>query len=89
MKNFTYEEINLMALYNTGNRERLIEVLTEMRSYLTWSEVELRDLTDSTLDKLAGMTDAEFDALELYPRFYLRRAYGRRKRQQMAVLYHP
>ena len=38
MKNFTYEEINLMALYNTGNRERLIEVLTEMRSYLTWSE---------------------------------------------------
>ena len=59
MKNFTYEEVNLMALYNTGNRERLIEVLTEMRSYLTWSEVELRDLTDSTLDKLAGMTDAE------------------------------
>ena len=69
MKNFTYEEINLMALYNTDNRERLIEVLTEMRSYLTWSEVELRDLTDSTLDKLAGMTDAEFDALELYPDF--------------------
>ena len=69
MKNFTYEEINLMALYNTGNRERLIEVLTEMRTYLTWSEVELRDLTDSTLDKLAGMTDAGFDALELYPDF--------------------
>ena len=62
MKNFTYEEINLMSLYNTGNRERLIEVLTEMCSYLTWSEAELRDLTDSTLDKLAGMTDAEFDA---------------------------
>ena len=69
MKNFTYEEINRMALYNTGNRERLIEVLTEMRSYLTWSEAELRDLTDSTLDKLTGMTDAEFDALELYPDF--------------------
>ena len=44
-------------------------MLTEMRSYLTWSEVELRDLTDSTLDKLAGMSDAEFDALELYPDF--------------------
>ena len=27
--NFSYEEINLMALYNTGSRERLIEVLTE------------------------------------------------------------
>ena len=69
MQNFTYEEINLMTLYNTGNRERLIEVLTEMRSYLTWSEAELRDLTDSALDKLADMTDAEFDALELYPDF--------------------
>lgn len=69
MTNFTYEEVNLMALYNTGSRERLIEVLTEMRTYLTLSETELRDLTDSTLDKLAGMTDTEFDALELYPDF--------------------
>lgn len=67
--NFSYEEINLMALYNTGNRERLIDVLTEMRTYLTWSEMELRDLTDGTLDKLAGMTDAEFNELELYPDF--------------------
>ena len=69
MKNFTYVEFILLSLYNTGSRERLIESLTEMRTYLTWSEVELRDLTDSTLDKLAGMTDAEFDALELYPDF--------------------
>ena len=67
--NFSYDEINLMALYNTGSRERLIEVLTEMKTYLTLSETELRDLTDGTLDKLIGMTDAEFDALELYPDF--------------------
>ena len=65
--NFSYEEINLMALYNAGSRERLIEVLSEMKTYLTLSETELRDLTDSTLDKLAGMTDAEFNELELYP----------------------
>ena len=63
------EELLQRAVVSFGNRERLIEVLTEMRSYLTWSEVELRDLTDSTLDKLAGMTNAEFDALELYPDF--------------------
>lgn len=67
--NFEYEELKLMALYNTGSRERLMESLTEMRIYLTLSEMELRDLTDSTLDKLAGMTDAEFEALELYPDF--------------------
>ena len=66
---FHLRRSHLMALYNTGSRERLIEVLTEMRTYLTLSETELRDLTDSTLDKLAGMTDAEFDALELYPDF--------------------
>ena len=30
MTNFTYEEVNLMSLYNSGSRERLIEVLTEM-----------------------------------------------------------
>ncbi len=67
--NFEYEELKLMALYNTGSRERLMESLTEMRTYLTLSEMELRDLTDSTLNKLAGMTDAEFEALELYPDF--------------------
>lgn len=67
--NFEYEELKLMALYNTSSRERLMESLTEMRTYLTLSEMELRDLTDSTLDKLAGMTDAEFEALELYPDF--------------------
>ena len=67
--NFSYDEINLMALYNTGSRERLIEVLTEMKTYRTLSETELRDLTNGTLDKLIGMTDAEFDALELYPDF--------------------
>lgn len=67
--NFEYEELKLMALYNTSSRERLMEILTEMRTYLTLSEMELRDLTDSTLDKLAGMTDAEFEALELYPDF--------------------
>ena len=60
--NFEYEELKL-------SRERLMESLTEMRTYLTLSEMELRDLTDSTLDKLAGMTDAEFEALELYPDF--------------------
>ena len=66
---FTYEEVTVMALDTTGSRDRLIEVLTEMRTYLTLSEVERKDLTDGTLDKLAGMTDAEFDALELYPDF--------------------
>ena len=32
-------------------------------------ETELLALTDSTLAKLRAMTDADFDALELYPDF--------------------
>ncbi len=39
-----------------------------MRSLRHWNCT--RTLSkDSTLDKLAGMTDAEFEALELYPDF--------------------
>ena len=34
MENFTFEEMNLMCIYNTGSRTGLMEVLTEMRGYL-------------------------------------------------------
>lgn len=69
MENFTYEEINLMCIYNPGSRTGLIEALTEMRGYLTPEETELRELTDSALMKLQAMSDAEFSQLELYPDF--------------------
>jgi hypothetical protein len=69
MENFTFEEMNLMCIYNTGSRTGLMEALTEMRGYLTPEETELRDLTDSALLKLRTMTDAEFAELELYPDF--------------------
>ena len=41
MNNFTFEEMNLMCIYNTGSRTGLIEALTEMRGYLTPEETEL------------------------------------------------
>ena len=69
MENFTFEEMNLMCIYNTGSRTGLMEALTEMRGYLTPEETELRDLNDSALLKLRTMTDAEFAELELYPDF--------------------
>ena len=67
--NFTFEEMNLMCIYNTGSRTGLIDSLTEMREHLEQDEVELSALTDSTLEKLQQMTNAEFEALELYPDF--------------------
>ena len=69
MNNFTFEEMNLMCIYNTGSRTGLIEALTEMCGYLTPEETELRELTDSALQKLQDMSDSEFAELELYPDF--------------------
>ena len=69
MENFTFEETNLLCIYNTGSRTGLIAALTEMRGELSPEEAELRELTDSALSKLRAMSDAEFVALELYPDF--------------------
>ena len=59
MGNFTFEETNLLCIYNTGSRTGLIEALTEMCG----------ELTDSALGKLQAMSDAEFAELELFPDF--------------------
>ena len=69
MRTFTFEETNLLCIYNTGSRTGLIEALIEMRGELSPEEKELRELTDSALSKLQAMTDEEFAQLELYPDF--------------------
>ena len=69
MNAMTFEETNLLCIYNPGSRLGAIEALTEMRRELSPDEIELLALTDSTLAKLRAMTDDDFDALELYPDF--------------------
>ena len=69
MNNFTFEETNLLCIYNTGSRTGLIDALMEMRAELSPEEAELRELTDNALGKLRAMSDAEFAELELYPDF--------------------
>ena len=69
MGNFTFEEMNLMCIYNTGSRTGLINSLREIRGELSPEETELRELTDGALGKLQTMTDDEFAELELYPDF--------------------
>ena len=69
MNNFTFEETNLLCIYNTGSRTGLIDALTEMRGELSPEEAELRELTDSAIAKLRRMSDAEYDALDLFPDF--------------------
>ena len=69
MNAFTNDEMNLMCIYNTGTREGVMDALVAMREYLEPEETELRDLTDSALDKLEHISDEEYEALELYPDF--------------------
>ena len=69
--NLTYEEQQLMALYNSaGTRTGLIHELAEMRSFLSEEDADLVELTDSVLSKLEAMTDEEFAALDLIPDFF-------------------
>ena len=64
---FTLAEKNLMVIYNTGSRLGLMEELGNMLGYVSEDETELRDMTLSVIEKLQGMTDAEFDTLDLAP----------------------
>lgn len=66
---FSNDEMNLMCIYNTGNRIGLIDALKEMRGYLTADETELRELTDNVIAKLLGMSDTEFESFDLFPDF--------------------
>ena len=66
----TYEEQQLMALYNgSGTRAGLISALQEMRGYLGDEDGNLRELTDSAIGKLEAMTDEDYAALDLTPDF--------------------
>ena len=47
----------------------LMQALTDMRKHLEPDETELRELTDSTLHKLGGITDEQFAELEIMPDF--------------------
>ena len=63
--NFTNDEMNLMCIYDTGSRTGLMNALSEMRKELSTDEVELRELSDSTLNKLSAMSDEDFAKMEL------------------------
>ena len=70
MNTITYEEQQLMALYNvSGTRADLIEELKRMRDYMGDDDAELQALTDSALGKLKAMSDEEYSTLDLTPDF--------------------
>ena len=69
MGNFTFEEMSLLCIYNTGSRTGLIEALTEMRGELSPEEAELRELTESVLAKLDILSEEQYSELMLVPDF--------------------
>ena len=67
--NITFEERQLMSLYNTGTRTGLIAALEEMRAYLAADATELRAVPARSVVRLRRGNDAEYDALDLFPDF--------------------
>ena len=66
---FTYDEMSLMSIYDTGTKDGLIEELTKVRQHLGSDETELIALTDSVLKKLKEMPAGAYEALDLFPDF--------------------
>lgn len=67
--NLTFDEQQLMAIFNTGTREGTITALEKMSTELEPDETELRELTVTVLRKLRAMTDDDFGGLDLTPDF--------------------
>ena len=71
MTQFSIEELNLITLYDPGNRAGTIYELRDMTRYLMPDETDLLKLTQGVIAKLEGMSDEEFDALadEMVPEY--------------------
>lgn len=70
---FTLAETNLMVIYGTGTRLGLLAELSNMLTFASDDEPELRQMTVSVMNKLRQMSDEEFDALDLEPDILKRR----------------
>lgn len=63
MSRFTAEEINLICVYDPGNRAGTIYELRDMMRYLMPDESELKALAEGVVAKLESMTDDEYEEL--------------------------
>ena len=64
---FTVEEINLMCIFDTSGRSRLISELTEATQ--GFDNPELAEIATNVLKKLNDISDLEFATIELYPEY--------------------
>jgi len=64
---FTFEEINLMCIFDTSSRTSLIDEL--VIALPDFDEPELVEIALSALAKLSAISDDDFAALDFYPEY--------------------
>ena len=67
MDRFSFEELNIMCIYDTGTRSGLIAGLEKIALELVSDDAELSELIQSALKKLTAMSDQEYGKLILVP----------------------
>lgn len=64
---FTIEETNLMCIFDTSTKSKLI---AELNAAIDgFEEPELAQIAEGVINKLILMSDDEYNALELYPAY--------------------
>lgn len=61
---FSAEEINLMCIFDTSNRENLLSELRDSLSDVY--DPEMRDIYESAIGKLEAISDADFSEIGLF-----------------------
>ena len=61
--NFTVEEVNLICVFAGESRSEVIEDIERALPYL--DDLDMVELSNRVIGKLRGMTDEEFEQLEL------------------------
>lgn len=65
---FTLDEINLLCIYDTADKAELESRLRLSIPHI--ENAELKEIAESALSKLTGLSAAEFAELELAPSVY-------------------
>ena len=65
---FTVEEENLLCIFDTSSRAKLISELSA--AIPDFDDPEMREIADNAMRKLNAMSDADFSAINLTPAYF-------------------
>jgi len=67
IEQFTVEEVNLLCIFNTQNRNALISELSEAITDI--EDGDMFEIAQNALNKVSKISDEDFAALEFYPEY--------------------